>query len=254
MGGSKWTPAKLSNVALWLDASDLTGNDGDAITTWTSKEGNAYAFTQSTAENKPLLKKGANGIGGQNTVFFDGTNDFLKYSAGDISNADQGFIIAVARTTNNNLSQTILSSYNESVTDKLWNFRIIRENGGTDYVCEILQQNGDTLDACDSNDTSPVANKPYLLFLQGNGTSYSMRINAANKSIVVLSGTNNGDWFADAEGRNNFILGVRQSNAGLSGYLVGDIAEIILSDAVISISDLNLLEQYLNKKYGSAFF
>jgi hypothetical protein len=65
---------------LLLDADTITGNDGDAIGTWSDDSGQSRTFSQSTAGYKPLLKKAANGINSHNALLFDGTDDVLNCS------------------------------------------------------------------------------------------------------------------------------------------------------------------------------
>ena len=251
MGGSsaKWTPEELSNVALWLDASDLTGNDGDAVTTWTSKEGNAYAFTQATPDNKPLLKKGANGIGNKNTVLFDGTDDYLKYAAGDISNATQGFVAAVFYITTNRNNQTIISSYDEATT----NYAIIFRAQRTGLYPGFVQVNNDTIDDYDTDDPITITT-PYLIIFISSGDAYSVRLNGVNAAITMATGTNGGDWFGDTENRDNFLVGARENSGGVGLFMKGSISEIIISDVAPTAKDITNLESYLNTKYGAVFF
>src|SRR3990167_5696375 len=53
----EWAPTDLSNLLLWLDASQITGlNDGDAVASWTDLSGNGNHATQSTAAAKPTYK------------------------------------------------------------------------------------------------------------------------------------------------------------------------------------------------------
>lgn len=74
---------KDAGASLVLDARYITGNDGDAIGTWSDRSGNANDATQGTAANKPLLK--VNIQGGQPALLFDGINDSLATAYGPTS-------------------------------------------------------------------------------------------------------------------------------------------------------------------------
>jgi len=76
-GAPAWTPALLSNLAVWVDASDTSTTFQDsALTTpasanndpvggWKDKSGNNRHFLQATSGKRPLLKTAAfNGLNG----------------------------------------------------------------------------------------------------------------------------------------------------------------------------------------------
>jgi len=105
-----YSPAQISGLALWLDASDATTinagspSDNDAVSTWADKSGNSYNATQATSLFRPVYKTNI-----QNSlavVRFDGTSDaqFLNVlAAGALAmlNAQSGVTVAaVARGTN----------------------------------------------------------------------------------------------------------------------------------------------------------
>jgi hypothetical protein len=53
--GEPWTPADLSDKALWLDAADagtITLN-GSTVSQWDDKSGNSRNFAQATGANQP---------------------------------------------------------------------------------------------------------------------------------------------------------------------------------------------------------
>jgi hypothetical protein len=66
-----FAPDDISDLALWLDASDAAtingGNpsDDDPVGVWADKSGNAYDAVQTEAENRPVYKTGVqNGLAG----------------------------------------------------------------------------------------------------------------------------------------------------------------------------------------------
>ncbi len=88
-GGEEWTPADLSGLALWLDASDLSklfqdtggttpvSSDGDPVDRWNDKSGNAFDFTSSGGSARPTYHTS----GGLHWVEGDGSNDRMTRAA-----------------------------------------------------------------------------------------------------------------------------------------------------------------------------
>lgn len=76
---TSWTPGKTT-TALWLDAADeiTFTKDGEAISQWNDKSGNARHVTQATPANQPLYK--TNTVNSLASVLFDGSNDVLTVS------------------------------------------------------------------------------------------------------------------------------------------------------------------------------
>lgn len=74
--GSGFSPASIPGLALWLDASQLTGlSDGDPVQTWPDLSGNGRDATQATLAMRPTYKVGiANGLPG---LWWDGSDDLL---------------------------------------------------------------------------------------------------------------------------------------------------------------------------------
>jgi len=71
-----WTPAKLSNLSLWLDANDsasFTTVDGNRVSQWNDKSGNGRHATQSTAYMRPSKAT--------TSVYFDGVDDHLDLAS-----------------------------------------------------------------------------------------------------------------------------------------------------------------------------
>ena len=81
-----FTPADLTGLQLWLDASDSStvlnsispntpATDGQTVRRWLDKSGNDLHAEQSTAANQPLLD--ADGQNSKGVLTFDGVNDYL---------------------------------------------------------------------------------------------------------------------------------------------------------------------------------
>ena len=107
---SVFTPNLISGLQLWLDASDsstifdataggnLVTTDGSAVARWADKSGNNRHATQTTANARPLLMTGGNGINSKSILSFDGTNDFFTSSVTGFKNLSAVSIIGVVST------------------------------------------------------------------------------------------------------------------------------------------------------------
>ena len=67
-------PNNLSNVALWLDATDSSTitQTSNAVSQWNDKSGNNHHASQSTSDRQPLVN--TNSIGGKTAILFDGSD------------------------------------------------------------------------------------------------------------------------------------------------------------------------------------
>jgi len=105
-----FAPTDISGLQLWLDASDastlynataggsLVTTDGSAVARWADKSGNNRHATQATANARPLLKTGANGINSKTVLSFDGSNDFLTSSVTGFKSLSAVSVIGVIST------------------------------------------------------------------------------------------------------------------------------------------------------------
>lgn len=71
-----WTPAKLTNLKAWYDASDTSTitASSNAVSQWNDKSANGYNISQATGAHQPT--SGVDTLNGKNVITFDG-NDGL---------------------------------------------------------------------------------------------------------------------------------------------------------------------------------
>jgi hypothetical protein len=80
VSGAAWTPASLgSQLKLWFDATQITATNGELLTTWPDKSGNAYDGTNAVAN---AAQYGTNIQNGNPAVRFTGTSRFLLGAVG----------------------------------------------------------------------------------------------------------------------------------------------------------------------------
>ena len=92
----------ISDLALWVDASDLNGDgttdsvtNGTAVSAWTDKSLTSATVNQTTTDNQPTRQ--ANSFGSKPSIRFDGTNDFLNISSLRADNGAYSVYAAVRR-------------------------------------------------------------------------------------------------------------------------------------------------------------
>ena len=244
-GEPEFTPATLSSLALWLDATTglydstsggaLVTANGSAIGRWEDRSSNARHFVQSTVNSRPVLATSS--LNAKSTITFDGTDDFLdglysrsypaqtlfvvfsisasKTQAGIFAESiagatDQANYLAATQKTlqvgaTANGSATLLSPQNITLSS----FAIgTYTHTGTQIINYL---NGTA--AAAAADTFPAANYEVVRARLGG------RINA--------NGTN-------AAGQN----------------LPGSIAEVIAYDRLLTTAERQQVESYLGTKWG----
>lgn len=251
-----FAPDNIPGLKIWLDAavgtyqeSTLTtvaAADDDPVGAWISMA-NGYAFIQATADSRLTLKTGANGINGLPVLRGDGTADHLKIASAML-NASSGTVIAVYQVPDETpaAGAALLSSDDEASGVRLWELYAT----STTSRIAISQRNNDAVDSVVGDVGGIVADTPYIGVWESSDTAYLMRLNGTQQTIAVASGANNGDWTAQVANRDNTVLFARQTSAGVSNYMAGDIAELLVYEPQISTAARTAVEQYLAAKYG----
>ena len=228
----EWAPTDLSNLLLWLDASQITGlNDGDAVASWTDLSGNGNHATQSTAAAKPTYK--TNIINGLPVVRFDG-GDFLSTFTTGITNWSMWFVFARG---DSNREQVFFAKPNNSSIDGnfFWMF-----NGGNALHAGFHNGTGWQWGSATTNTITDTA--AYAGQLNWDGTNLVQTINGTVWRTVALTGPPATNAGATEIGRSN----------AANRYWIGDFTEIIVcsSDNDAVSADV---EAYLSDKWGITF-
>ena len=227
-GAGVTSPAHITGLAGWWKADSITGlADGTQVDTWSDSSSNGRNATQ-TGAGRPTFK--TNILNGLPVVRFDG---------GD---------------------HMIISSYTHG--SKFAIFAVVIENSttGTQYVFEqgtsssqqvYLWKDGSQVMYFGYHDGttwrdytktwSPTVGVAYIL---DGGTG-------ATNNVVGISGTTD-----STPARTGYPVSASQgANIGRSfslssGYFNGDIAEIIIYNADLSIVERALVRNYLSRKWG----
>jgi hypothetical protein len=216
--GIPWTPLQIT-TALWLDAADaatVTTVSG-AVSQWNDKSGNARHATQGTAGNRPSYSN--------NTITFDGVNDFLALASayGSTSQLALSFFAVSAAPGNFMILGTA------DVTN--WTFR--------GAVIQIRLGNGVSNNVANWNITSSSSS---IVSAVHSSTTFSTWANgtATTGSTLANGAINYGGTQYLARG---------DGGAGTTVYN-GSINEIVITSSALSTADRQQMEGYLAHKWN----
>lgn len=218
-----FSPADIAGLLAWYKADAITGlADNDPVATWPDSSASGFDATAEGGQ-RPTYK--TNELNGKPVVRFDGTSDTM---ASSYPTSQKPFsVFAVVKATNFDDYRCIIGSF---------------VNTGIEW--RLNQTTGNQ--NMDKQATS------------GIGTS-TVAVAPATWTVISATYSNTGVWAyyfgttADNSGTQDvafsattMILG---SASGIHLFL-GDMAEIICYDSVLSAPNLVLVQEYLEAKYG----
>lgn len=234
-GGAPFTPASISGLSLWLDASDtstITQSAG-AVSQWNDKSTELNHATQGTSANQPTTNTRT--INGRNVLDFDGSNDFFDLPSGlyNINQADNALFMVIQQDTTGNAS--LFDGKQAGFSNRIYGLR--SDTSGTRYSFMNGNYGNDAL---------------LTTTYDSNAHIYVGRRNAL--------GTNGVQIFKD--GVIGATLGTGAANTALDqiviskhfggsfDFLNGAIAEIIIYRGTKTNGELNQVGNYLASKWG----
>lgn len=242
-----FSPTDIAGLQLWLDATtglfDATSGggavttDGSAVARWEDQSGNGNNFTQSTSNNRPLLKTSIQNS--KNVIRFDGTNDAM------LGPAALKFAPPVSM------------------------FAVVSKRGGTDYSTIYANGNlaggpiGYGIWISATWDNSGAFSAQYRNAGGASTNYYTATLPSINAFFIghaiINSSTNKVYFNNNAEDSINHTItgtpnqtptiGAREAG-GLGFYLNGDIAEIIVYNSDLSETNRGSVRNYLNAKWN----
>jgi hypothetical protein len=242
-----FVPTDISGLKIWLDATtglfDATSGgsavatDGSAVARWEDQSGNGNHATQTTSNNRPVLKTSIQN--GKNVIRFDGSNDRL--SCGDV--ADMGsedvMMFAVAK---------IASGTSAGICGK-------SRAAGTQGRYSLLRESG-TLYGIFTDERLDGGNAPTVI----NDTSTSFRllgVRSERKIAYLRIGKNasaSGHSLTNQNTSDVFLVGAYQDSSGTESSIFyplnGDICEILVYVGTFTNANVASVEDYLSTKWG----
>lgn len=222
------SPAVLSNMQAWYDASTLTLNDGDLVTAWADQSGNGRNLVSYTGT--PTFADGE--LNGHPAVRFNGNNENLQMA--DPSNeyfAKDVYIVFRAGqdgdAANSNRSSfgpdwgAPIGVKDGDDNDRTWMFQGNEDRFWGSELPSGVRRNGVEISSANNFDMGGIDAGEYMI-------------------LNVTAGAANGTQVRE------YIVGTRTDAWGNSRF---DTAEIIAFDVELSNADRDLVEAYLTDKY-----
>ncbi len=211
------TVADIPELKVWLKANELGLSNGASVATW-SNEGSDGDFTQSTTNYKPTFV--TNQVNSLPVVRFDGSDDFMD---GSVTTGGDVTVFAVAANKRSTIDgvDVLVSSANAG--------------GGSGFT------------AITSNQW--ISNTQRQMLAEGSGISSILKKNNSTTPITLAK-----DEFALME--YEFSSVGSRSTMRLSKFTDDtfkgqhDIAELLVFNAKLSVSQKQIVIDYLKTKYG----
>lgn len=238
-----WTPASITNVIAWWDASDdstFTFSSGTSVSQWNSKIG-SYALTQGTGTKQPSRSGTVNGL---SSVVFDGNSDAMSVASFDLT-PGQEFSIWVVGFGSSGGDQIIFEqtiNYNNNFGA----FVVAKDNANT-ITCS--KRGGVGAIYANFTTTGTFITQPKIAVFTHNGT---LTTNETSGWLnLSTSGTrpNNSDT-AQNNINNTLFVGARNTS---SLYLNGQLCEFGFANLAMTQNQVQVLSQYLRTKWAVQF-
>lgn len=260
-GEAPFTPASISGLVAWWDASQNITATGTDIEVWEDLSGNGY-YANADTGREPHLSQSIAAINGYDAVSFfrtgTGTNNpYLQIQ--DAAGFGVGSNKAWVPADINNTRTIFIVGRTTTITAGTWGAWLTQGVGGRQSVSVNFQQFPDGYinfaTDCYANggfkDTSQAySNNTFYTACWGwsdwetRSTGSYLRVNGVDKSIS--------DWGSAplTPTTSNPRMSLFIDSTTDSAYIAGDMAELIIYDSKLSTSDCELLEDYLKTKYG----
>jgi hypothetical protein len=232
---SAWTPAKLSGLALWLDAADantITLN-GSTVSQWNDKSGNNRHASQATAANQPTYTP--SGLNGKPTLTFDGSSDNLQATIPSLANQNNISFFGVTQILTRKYSVFLGSGMVGGTTGIRWGLF-----GQGNLTSDGIGWAGPGSDVALGNGSLLPINTPYQAVYTKTPTQWQILLNGSTISTVNDTSFPTGTYSLTIGAEKE---GSYQANARSS--------EIIIIGGTLSTTDRQLLEGYLAWKWSN---
>lgn len=239
IGSSAFEPTSISWVAD-VDPDAVAGSDGDALASVASG-GSAHSFDQGTGGNKPLLKKGANGINSHNVIRFDGSNDFLSASTGGLSLTTTWYLGIVVRFSSVSGFQHVVC-WGDASGDQ-HRRGLLKWGSGGPFTTNTITFNANSPTNIGDVDSTFVPTQDVACFIEITLSGGTLNIYA--NGTLVATGTPTLASFTAA------VINVGE-NVGGSEPFAGDVARLWLLDSVPAAGTLGAIRSYVKSRYAIA--
>jgi len=214
-------------IRLWLKADRAEANNNNPVFSVKNSTDDLIDFAQLT--NAPNLAPTliTNAINNRPALRFDGIDDFLTSTTTSIHTDNGLSIIVVGKTSNTaNNNQTYIGKFDTTNNEREWRLQ------------------NDEFNITDSN-----------LSFANNNTNFNILTALWSPSSPQMSLSINNNPETTSTGATSITnttepIIVGANLQGSTGFLNGDIAEILVYNKKLSIDELNKVKTYMNSKYN----
>jgi hypothetical protein len=209
-----------------FDATLLSLNDGDPVTTWPDQ----ISGNDATDVNPPTFR--SSGINGNSAIEFDGTNDEMEANIGTFNQPLTFGIVYKLNSTSG--ANNILTSKGSDEFE----FRYRTDTSPNRYA-HFFDEGGDggVFDVPKSPTTTPTISIHSYDFSSGR-----FRDNATNLSFSTTS-------FSGTPG-NASLVNLTIGNNTFDQRFTGEVSEIMVYDSFLTLTEVQNEETRLSNKYG----
>lgn len=244
--GSAFTPASISGLGAWYDATDassFTFSTGADVSQWNDKSGNGNNLTQSTGTLQPL--RVASGINSMAAVQFrdDGTAKMVAavHSASLTWTTAVHSFVVMRRVADLAASEHVVGLYAASGTEREWRLLILSD--------DVLQMTASTNGMAGglvsvNNATALSLSTNYILEGTANTVTQLVGSSVNNATPATASG-----FTAHVNSNAPFNVGARN---GASDPYAGYVGEIVFYTKSLTAGERTQVINYLSAKWGIA--
>ena len=234
---SGFDPTQIPGCTLWLDAADSSTLtlSGSSVTSWRDKSGGGISMTASTT--RPTLSTAA--YNGRNAINFGGSACFQNTTFPFTTSSRTTFFVYDELVEQDNVGVLTFAS---SGTDYNQLNSLLYETGNkpSNQYLQILQAFGQT--------------GGLALTIQPTTISFALYSDTfgSARETVYVNGTQTGTATTSAAFTNStgLIIGGRMQGGNVSGFLKGNIGEILLFTRPLGTLERQQVEGYLAAKWG----
>lgn len=221
-------PNTISNLALWLDASDASTivASGGSVSQWGDKSGSNNHATQATTANQPTT--GTRTLAGKNVIDFIGSNQFISLASALLSLPTGPFTMIVVMASDSNSNTRRITNASLAGTTAV-SLRLQTGN----YAYQSRSSLGLTTTAITRNTS------PHVIGFRRNGTA----ITGFYDGVLGAAGSNSQNVTPDA-------WGIGRDPVATADSFDGVIAEVLIYSKALGDAELNQVGSYLKAKWG----
>ena len=251
---SVFTPATISGLQLWLDASDsstlfdataggsLVTTDGAAVARWADKSGNNRNLIQATTNARPFLKTSIKN--GKNVIRFDGTNDVLGLSNATLTNNISAVtMFAVFRSTRSLSPNVYQTAIHQSIGTNSNSTR------ASIYATDTTEVGGRRLDSNSYQFVKANTLSTNEWVIAGSIHNYQAATLTAFKNGSGTSRVGGFQTSGNTSATNSQLISVG-GTSDANEWLNGEIAEVIIYNSALTTTQRQAVEAYLNSKWA----